>query len=192
MATPDKKRYILIGRLRRSVNVCESMDHVAGHETFFLFRSRPFAPTQSISFCDCFAKIGPPLWGLKWWCGYGTSPTRWNFRNSHIHPDTPTTFRRPSSKNNNVRENTWHRIQTWSLWSGGKSFFSVFPFLLSTSPGKTLSTRPHIRSEMKNFVLIQFVNLYLGHSSFALRLLRGAERCGIWNDVEVNRLAFWN
>lgn len=113
---------------------------MAGHQTspFFAPLTAFASGLGSISFCDCSAKIGPTLWGLKWWCGYKTSArtqlgTAFRSGNSHIHPDIAGRLLSGGEKKTmNVVSEHWG-------W--------VFP-------GK-------VGSDMRNFVLIQFMNGYL-------------------------------
>lgn len=163
-ATPDKKRYILIGRLHCSVNVCETfgalvcLDQCGKASDVFSF-ALGLCWVGSISFCDCSAKIGPPLWGLKWWCGYRTSPTRWNFWNSHIHPDTPTTF--SSTKTVKCQGENTNMIFMWRRFSSPR--------------GISIHIAAHSVRGMKNLVLIQFVNGHLGRLKIFSR--RNAAEC---------------
>lgn len=158
------------------------MDHVAGHETLFFSSS-----FDDFAFGLCgleyivlwlLAKNGPPLWGLKWWYGYKTSQTRWNFRNSHIHPDTPTTFttvaRRNVQKQYNVTMMATTR-QPASKQSERKNTNMKFMELAeSFSPGGFYFAFS-LGQMMKNSILIQLKYfIFRGHSPTRQK----------WNKVE--------
>lgn len=86
-ATPDRKLYISIGWIVMSVVCARLLALMYDIRRFF-----SFALGLEYIVLWLLAKTGPPLWGLKWWYGYGTSQTQWNFWNSHIHPDTANDF----------------------------------------------------------------------------------------------------
>lgn len=67
------------------------------------------------------AKIGPPLWGLKWWYGYKLDGT---FGTLTFTRTSPSTFTTSSTKTIMSGRLYMAEIQTWNLWSSGKVFSS--------------------------------------------------------------------
>lgn len=97
--------------------------------------------------------------------------TRWNFRNSHIHPDTPTTF------TTIVSRYTWReKTQTWNLWSCGK---------VSSSPsGRIFFVRFCTFGQNEKLSFNSICERIFGTFNVALRYFSSTKQRWKWNPCD--------